>query len=199
MRTYEYALSIINSSQLSAVEKVGIMSNSCYMAPEAEAVEQWLKLTNNVRWFINKANGFPANCINRIRGGFDPISRVFWLSFDKEDYFDYGGKQAIADMIKGMTICGYPMVARRGDSKWWGVFPAARKNEDQKPMQERQEERELERATVVVPSIQQQTEEEHIKPVAVKEPKKATVKRNIKRKKQEEIKLNDLEEIEEDE
>lgn len=121
MRDYAWALSVLSTPAMTACEKVGHL-RLAFDEEEGNNVENHLKLISNFRWFSG-----PHPVVNRIRGGFDQKSRVFWFSFERTDYFDYGGRAAISEFLAGLKKFGGLAVAGRGDDQWWGVFPAARR------------------------------------------------------------------------
>lgn len=78
------------------------------------------KLVLLVRWALKLKEG---HHLPKFTGGFHEESGAFWFSFDKDTYFQRGGREVIRDLLQVFNSQGWPMVSCWGSDYWSGAFP----------------------------------------------------------------------------
>lgn len=78
------------------------------------------KLVLLVRWALKLKEG---DFLPKFAGGFSEETGAFWFSFDKDAYFQRGGREVIRDLLLLFNSQGWPMVSCWGSDYWAGAFP----------------------------------------------------------------------------
>jgi hypothetical protein len=78
------------------------------------------KLIKLVRWALGLKD---EDYLPKFTGGFDEVTGAFWFSFDKDTYFQRGGREVIRDLLAVFNSQGWPMVSIWGSDYWSGAFP----------------------------------------------------------------------------
>ena len=78
------------------------------------------KLFLLIRWALKLKEG---DVLPKSIGGFNEETGAFWFSFDKDTYFQRGGREVIRDLLAVFNSQGWPMVSCWGSDYWAGAFP----------------------------------------------------------------------------
>lgn len=78
------------------------------------------KLILLIRWALRLKE---TEFLPKFTGGFNEETGAFWFQFDKETYFQRGGREVISDLLGVFNSQGWPMVSCWGSDYWAGAFP----------------------------------------------------------------------------
>lgn len=104
-------LKIMNDGRLTKQEKMG------HLRAMIKKEDGFDKLKQLLKWLVGEmpGRGFEAR--------FDLESRVFTMSFNRDDYFDHGGREYINMVRERMNSLKWPFVSCYGADHWIGYFP----------------------------------------------------------------------------